>query len=76
MHGRRSPLGRTHAPAAPELFTLNEITVMFGVNATTVTRWVRSGRITTIRLPGGTTRFRADEIAALLQRDRGDQSLP
>ncbi len=48
----------------------------FGVNATTVTRWVRSGRITTIRLPGGTTRFRADEIAALLQRDRGDQSLP
>lgn len=76
MHARSYPVGRARAEATPPLFTMNEITLMFGVNAKTVTRWVRAGRVTAIRRPGGTTRFRADEISALLARDRGDQSLP
>jgi excisionase family DNA binding protein len=48
---------------------MNEITGMFRVNAKTVTRWVRSGTVTAIRLPGGGMRFRAEEIRALLSHE-------
>jgi predicted site-specific integrase-resolvase len=76
MHARSTRVGRARADEAPPLFTRTEITVMFGVNAKTVTRWVRAGRVSATRRPGGTMRYRADEISALLAHDRGDQSLP
>jgi excisionase family DNA binding protein len=38
------------------------------VNAKTVARWARSGKITAIRTLGGHRRFREDEVRALLDR--------
>jgi excisionase family DNA binding protein len=35
----------------------------------TVTRWAASGRITSIRTPGGHRRFRESEVRALLRGD-------
>ena len=39
---------------------------MFRVDPKTVTRWASSGRIGSIRTPGGHRRFRESEILALL----------
>ena len=52
---------------APEpLLTAPEVAVLFRVDTKTVTRWVGSGRLTSIRTPGGQHRFREAEIRALL----------
>ena len=40
----------------------SQVARMFGVSASTVTRWARAGLIQSIRTPGGQYRFRADEI--------------
>jgi excisionase family DNA binding protein len=39
------------------------------VDPKTVTRWAASGRITSIRTPGGHRRFRESEVRALLRGD-------
>jgi predicted site-specific integrase-resolvase len=69
MHGRNGGVGGFHADPTTRLFTMSEITGMFRVTPRTVTRWVRSGRVTVIRLPGGRTRFRAEEIRYLLSTE-------
>ena len=76
MQGRRSSIGRDRRAATRGLLSMQEITLMFGVNHRTVTRWVRLGSINAIRVSGGGTRFRADEVSALLECDRGDQAHP
>ena len=48
------------------LMTPAEVAALFGVNAKTPIRWVRAGKIDAIRTPGGTHRFREDEIRPLL----------
>ena len=48
------------------LLTPSEVAVMFRVNAKTVTRWARAGKISAIRTLGGHRRFRASEIEAFL----------
>ena len=40
----------------------SQVARLFGVSASTVTRWARAGLIQSIRTPGGQYRFRADEI--------------
>jgi excisionase family DNA binding protein len=42
---------------------------MFRVDPKTVTRWAASGRVTSIRTPGGHRRFRESEIRKLLVGD-------
>ncbi|HEY1323461.1 MAG TPA: BldC family transcriptional regulator [Streptosporangiaceae bacterium] len=42
---------------------------LFRVDPKTVTRWAASGRITSIRTPGGHRRFRESEVRALLRGD-------
>ncbi len=42
---------------------------LFRVDPKTVTRWAASGRIGSIRTPGGHRRFRESEVRALLGMD-------
>ena len=51
------------------LLTPAEVAALFRVNPKTVTRWAASGRITSIRTPGGHRRFRESEVRALLRGD-------
>ena len=48
------------------LLTPGEVAVMFNVNPKTVTRWALTGRIGSIRTPGGHRRFRESEVHGLL----------
>ena len=51
------------------LLTPGEVAALFRVDPKTVTRWAASGRITSIRTPGGHRRFRESEVRALLRGD-------
>src|ERR1700753_2955571 len=51
------------------LLTPGEVAALFRVDPKTVTRWAASGRITSIRTPGGHRRFRESEVRALLGGD-------
>jgi excisionase family DNA binding protein len=48
------------------LLTPRQVAVLFRVDPKTVTRWASSGRVGSIRTPGGHRRFRESEIRALL----------
>ena len=48
------------------LLTPHQVAEMFRVDPKTVTRWASSGRVGSIRTPGGHRRFRESEILALL----------
>ncbi len=45
-----------------DLLTPAEVAAMFRVNPKTVTRWARSGKLTSIRTLGGHRRFLASEV--------------
>ncbi|ABK52032.1 DNA binding domain, excisionase family [Acidothermus cellulolyticus 11B] len=49
------------------LLTPGEVANLFRVDPKTVTRWAASGRIGSIRTPGGHRRFRESEVRALLR---------
>ena len=51
------------------LLTPGEVAALFRVDPKTVTRWAASGRISSIRTPGGHRRFRESEVRALLAGD-------
>jgi excisionase family DNA binding protein len=51
------------------LLTPGEVANLFRVDPKTVTRWAASGRIGSIRTPGGHRRFRESEVRALLRGD-------
>jgi excisionase family DNA binding protein len=53
------------------LLTPGEVAALFRVDPKTVTRWAASGRISSIRTPGGHRRFRESEVRALLRGDAG-----
>jgi excisionase family DNA binding protein len=48
------------------LLTPGEVAALFRVDPKTVTRWAASGRISSIRTPGGHRRFRESEVRELL----------
>jgi excisionase family DNA binding protein len=53
-------------PEADELLTPAEVAALFRVDPKTVTRWASTGRLGSIRTPGGHRRFRASEVHTLL----------
>lgn len=55
-----------------QLLTPAEVAAMFRVDPKTVNRWARSGKLSSIRTPGGHRRYRATEVTALLAR-QGDR---
>lgn len=48
------------------LLTPAEVAAMFRVDPKTVTRWAKSGKLTSIRTLGGHRRYREAEVKALL----------
>lgn len=59
-----------HRVAADNLMTCGEVAAIFRVNAKTVARWAKAGKLTSIRTPGGHRRYLKSEVEALL---RGEQ---
>ena len=53
------------------LLTPGEVAALFRVDPKTVTRWAASGRISSIRTPGGHRRFRESEVRDLLNGHAG-----
>ncbi len=45
----------------PEFLSRSEVSRLFGVSTSTVTRWARQGLLKTLRTPGGHYRFPAEE---------------
>jgi excisionase family DNA binding protein len=58
------------APAPQALLTPAEVAALFRVDPKTVTRWSKTGKISSIRTIGGHRRYRADEVNALLEGSR------
>lgn len=56
---------------AHRLLTPGEVAALFRVDAKTVTRWAKTGRIGSIKTPGGHHRFRESEVRALLEGGAG-----
>jgi excisionase family DNA binding protein len=48
------------------LLTPGEVAVMFRVDPKTVAHWAKTGKVSSIRTPGGHRRYRESEILALL----------
>ncbi|QBI20186.1 BldC family transcriptional regulator [Egibacter rhizosphaerae] len=61
-------------PEDDELLTPSEVAKLFRVDPKTVTRWAKAGKLSSIRTLGGHRRYRAAEIYALLEEERGSQS--
>lgn len=55
-----------------ELLTPSEVAKMFRVDPKTVTRWARTGRLSSIRTLGGHRRYRSSEVRHLLHNGASD----
>ena len=49
------------------LLTPAEVAALFRVDPKTVTRWAKSGKLSSIRTLGGHRRYRADEVKKFLE---------
>ena len=52
---------------ASRFLTRREVAALFGVSASTVTRWAQRGLLKTVRTPGGHYRFPAEETRRMTQ---------
>jgi excisionase family DNA binding protein len=59
-------LMRLNATRADRLLTSGEVAIMFRVDPKTVTRWANSGKIPSVKTPGGHRRYRKSEVDKLL----------
>jgi excisionase family DNA binding protein len=62
-------MSNDNSPQPEPLLKPGEVAELFRVDPKTVTRWGKSGRLTSIRTPGGQHRFREAEVRALLNGD-------
>lgn len=53
-------------PDHDELLTPAEVARIFGVDPKTVARWAKTGRIPSIRTPGGHRRYRRADVDRIL----------
>lgn len=58
----------------PRLLTRAEVAAYFQVDPRTVSRWVRTGRLTPSRTPGGHPRFSEAEVFRLAATRSGNSS--
>ena len=58
---------RTSPDLEPELMMPAEVAAAFHVTPMTVTRWARSGKLPSIRTPGGHRRYIRAQVRALLE---------
>jgi excisionase family DNA binding protein len=63
-----------------ELMSTGQVARLFCVDQSTVLRWAKAGRLTTVRTLGGHRRYRRDEVEAWLRvtavpRQRGSEEL-
>jgi excisionase family DNA binding protein len=62
-----SDTGFGPTPTTPsELLTPSEVATLFRVDPKTVTRWAKTGKLTSLRTLGGHRRYRRTEVYALL----------
>ncbi|HEX4441504.1 MAG TPA: helix-turn-helix domain-containing protein [Thermoanaerobaculia bacterium] len=61
------------APVGGGFLSRSAVAGLFGVSASTVTRWARTGLIRSVRTPGGHYRFPADEIRRAADRAAADE---
>jgi excisionase family DNA binding protein len=54
------------AAGKDDLLTPGEVAILFRVNAKTVTEWAKSGKLASIRTPGGHRRYRAGDVRQLM----------
>ena len=54
------------------LLTPSEVASLFRVDPKTVTRWAKSGKLTSIRTLGGHRRYKESEVKALLLKTTGN----
>lgn len=54
-------------PKPDDLLKPGEVAAQFRVDVKTASRWARSGKVSSVRTPGGQVRFRRDVIDALLR---------
>jgi excisionase family DNA binding protein len=54
-------------PRPDDLLKPGEIAPLFRVGVKTVSRWAKSGKVPSVRTPGGQVRIRRDVIDALLR---------
>ena len=67
--GRMTAIGTTvdqNKADEDELLTPSEVAKLFRVDPKTVTRWAKSGKLSSIRTLGGHRRYRATEVRQLL----------
>lgn len=57
-----------------ELITSRELAAVFGCHQSTVSQWVKRGRIRAIRTPGGNYRFLLSQVLADLSGPREGKS--
>ncbi len=62
--------GPSHSGNGNQLLTPSEVAKLFRVDPKTVTRWAKSGKLSSIRTLGGHRRYRAYEVYALLDGQR------
>lgn len=59
-----------------DLLTPSEVAKMFRVDPKTITRWAKSGKLSSIRTLGGHRRYRGPEVRALLEGQRKVRTEP
>jgi excisionase family DNA binding protein len=66
----------TAQPTPPEhLLTPAEVAALVFVDPKTVSRWAQSGKIPSVRTPGGHRRFRTSDVQAIMTRDQSQEQL-
>jgi excisionase family DNA binding protein len=66
VEGQEHPDGSSGTEPT-KFFTRREVAALFGVSASTVTRWAQKGLLKTVRTPGGHYRFPAKDAERLAQ---------
>jgi excisionase family DNA binding protein len=57
-----------------KLLTPAEVATLFRVNPKTVSRWAKTGKLTSIKTLGGHRRYKESEVKALLKNTLQDSS--